>query len=350
MFTRQSPARRAFTLIELLVVIAIIAILIGLLLPAVQKVREAAARMQCSNGLKQLGLACHNFHDVQGGLPAAIIMRSFRDDPYGHDEIGPNWAIQLLPYIEQGNMMNIAGVAASLNNWTSTAVVPATGDKGWAAVRGNTVKTFICPSDNGGSMAPCSRNFGNIGTGWARGNYAANCGPCYQYGNRLNHSNSTCNPGDGLPNGISGRGPFSIVTGTNKRIGLGIAQIPDGSSNTVMLAELIVGNDAADPRGIWAWGLAGSSTITSHGDGDCEVPNDARGCSDDIRDAPDLPAQNLGNWTSCNSNQATARSRHTGGVQVALGDGSVRFVSSSISRAAWFLINASHDGIPVPNF
>jgi prepilin-type N-terminal cleavage/methylation domain-containing protein len=128
-----SPGRRrpAFTLIELLVVIAIIAVLIGLLLPAVQKVREAAARMSCQNNLKQMGLACHNYHDTNQTFPAGNITNGY-STAIAH---GPNWAIFLLPYIEQGNLF------ARYN------MQLANEDPANAPVTQSFVKTYTCPSD-----------------------------------------------------------------------------------------------------------------------------------------------------------------------------------------------------------
>jgi prepilin-type N-terminal cleavage/methylation domain-containing protein/prepilin-type processing-associated H-X9-DG protein len=343
---------RGFTLIELLVVIAIIAILIGLLLPAVQKIREAANRMKCTNNLKQIGLGVHNYSDTNGGLPPGIVMRNYNDYPYV-DDIGPNWAVLILPFIEQDNLYKLAQPSVTL--WMNATNAAQTTDKGWAnAVRSARVPTYLCPSDSGGNT-PCARNLANVNGGWARGSYAANCGPHYTYSARLNGGSSS-----GGPWGYAGAGPFSVFTTAagSSKVGMGIGQFPDGTSNTLLVSEVINGLDANDPRGVWAFGLAGSSTLVAHADGDCPVPNDkninsppgTNDCSDDIRDAPSVPGRNGSNWTSCNSNQATARGRHPGGVNAALGDGSVRFVRDSIGQQTWWILNAVNDGQTLPNF
>src|SRR5262245_35253037 len=169
---RASRRSSAFTLIELLVVIAIIAVLIGLLLPAVQKVREAAARAKCQNNLKQLGVAAHNYHDSLGKFPPAV--QIFLPPPnsdqnmlsaYRTPGFGPNWAVFILPFIEQDSLQRQA--LSSINNYMST------GDQAWRnLVKDKNVPIMLCPSDpNIGTP------FGLNNGPWARGNYAANAGP-----------------------------------------------------------------------------------------------------------------------------------------------------------------------------
>src|SRR6266581_5147196 len=141
---------RAFTLIELLVVIAIIGVLIALLLPAMQKVREAANRISCSNNLKQIALGAHNYHDTNKKLMIGWYIPYAQDGYHNTQDItypfGLNWAVYLLPYIEQDNLYKTINVTA----YPGFAVTPATiynwtaYDRSWRALRGQTIRIFLC--------------------------------------------------------------------------------------------------------------------------------------------------------------------------------------------------------------
>ncbi|MCE9568243.1 MAG: DUF1559 domain-containing protein [Planctomycetes bacterium] len=213
----MSRPRAGFTLIELLVVIAIIAILIGLLLPAVQKVREAAARTQCSNNLKQLGIACHAYHDVAGALPPSRVADHWA-----------TWAVVILPYMEQGALFNQWNIAQPYYLQTTS-------------VQQAPVKAFICPSrgrpagalstsgdkpDNSnpsanhyaGSLADYAGSTGSMGV------YSGVSPTWYDgpWGNGAIIGSSACLPGGNVAT-FKGLVSFQAIT--------------DGTSNTAMLGE-----------------------------------------------------------------------------------------------------------------
>jgi prepilin-type N-terminal cleavage/methylation domain-containing protein len=198
-------SRRGFTLIELLVVIAIIAVLIGLLLPAVQKVREAAARIQCTNNIKQISLAVHNFENTYGTVPPIWYQNT---DTVGWNGKGgfvhSNLFYALLPYIEQQNVYNLGQSGQAPNIGGGPYVGPF-------GARSSVIKTYVCPSD---ATEPANNDTHMGGDGswavkWAVGNYAGNV--------------MVFDPKANTPNGSQ-----SIVN-----------SMPDGTSNTVMIAHAI---------------------------------------------------------------------------------------------------------------
>jgi prepilin-type N-terminal cleavage/methylation domain-containing protein len=378
--------RQGFTLIELLVVIAIIGILIALLLPAVQKIREAAARMQCSNNLKQIGLAAHNYHDVFQRLPPAVIVTYGLHDGGGNannnsmgqeytldiaSPFGPNWAILLLPFIEQENLYNVANPAAYPGGgaaWKS-GVNPNSlpFDRTFRGVRGQNVKTYLCPSDpnngtpyNDPSGVDCPPE-----TGWARGNYAANAG-FTDFDHTVGGNDSPKNepfggPGDSTSDGIPAhmtqpysKGPPMAMNYSSK-----ITDFTDGTSNTVLFNEIRAGISPLDPRGVWSIGMPGCS-ITNAGRNYNPSPNNSLG--DDGNSGDELQQAYKFWFVGIGSNQqmgafpnspgdimtsAMARSKHTAGVNACFADGSVHFITNSVTQWTWCMLQSKNDGVPL---
>src|SRR5829696_5208888 len=333
-YVRTRGSRKGFTLIELLVVIAIIAILIGLLLPAVQKIREAANRMKCSNNLKQLGLAAHNYNDTNGALPPAIqaFNAAHRDSIRGGNVSanlwGPNWAFLILPYIEQDNLYRL--YQPSAQNYLLAGT-----DFNWKVAGQSVVPTYLCPSD-GSNRTPFNglqQPVANL----ARGNYAINAGPGNWSSTYDGNQNST---NYSLP----GAGVSWIVTGNTNQGCATVASMEDGSSNTIMFNEVRSGMIASDVRGTWIVGFPGSTVTATYACGDCLLPNAKNSGADDVQGCQDNFNQGMGCWASCPSTQATARARHSGGVNVGFGDGAVRFVRESIDNRQWYTLGARADG------
>lgn len=337
MFNYQS--RKGFTLIELLVVIAIISVLIGLLVPAVQKVREAGNRLQCLNNIKQIGLACHNYVQANNSFPPAVLMdRSVTDSgDYTHN-FGPNWLVLILPYVEQEALYS--SVSASIRDY------PTTGDASWRSIRNNKVKTFNCPSEIYGDLT-----FSGIG-GWARGNYGANSGAGmfydYPFGDEgLEKQNGVYREySKNLYQGISlsqhflGVSPRGIMSANTKTT---IAQIIDGTSNTALIDELRVGPVSTDLRGTWAMGQVGASIQAGAGRWDSPGPNVSKSLYDDIMNGNDSPSIGMGCDVRTKSYEVTTKSCHPGGVNMGFADGSVKFIKNQIDRVTYQLIHSRDD-------
>ncbi|MDB5338450.1 MAG: prepilin-type cleavage/methylation protein, partial [Planctomycetaceae bacterium] len=308
---RRDRKHAGFTLIELLVVIAIIGVLVALLLPAVQQAREAARRTQCKNNLKQLGLALHNYVDVQSVLPPGGTRPGVASITNGSDNSwGTNWVTRILPFIDQSNIYNQYNFNIEPRAGTNVGLVNMT------------LPALLCPSDT-------------IGTSWvngawapfAKGNYAAN----YGIGNPWS--------GAGFPD-LTVRGPFRA----QMYYGAKYAEITDGLSNTAFLSELIAGKNAGDERGTWAFPVGSYFCGRSYyPDGITPfialLPN-GNALDDTRRDAPTFcSADNTDRDLRCiaggNHAWQTARSKHIGGVHVCMGDGSTRFVGESINVNVW---------------
>jgi prepilin-type processing-associated H-X9-DG protein len=321
--TRTRWANRAFTLIELLVIIAIIAILIGLLLPAVQKIREAASRMACSNNLKQLGLACHNYHDTYTKLPAG---GTTLGSVYTGDK--GSWLIYLSPFFEQS-------AARAL---VTQLDVPDVSSVANATLKASQPKNLLCPSD--GYSKPF---FGSVGYS----SYAASIGPqigrpytgCADPWSPLYANRSDLGYPSSLGGDIyGGTNPKNIrgVFGTRQSPALPFSSITDGLSNTLMIGETVAGEHRyMRQAGGWAAGGGDlSQTCITIIPINLHTPDGPiNPCNGPAGDAV------MGNW----SYSIGFKSFHTGGVNFVFCDGSVKFISENINMDTYQLLGCRYD-------
>jgi len=317
---RISP--RGFTLVELLVVIAIIGTLIGLLLPAVQAVRESARRMQCSNALRQWSLAMQTYHDVYGVLP----LRSS-----GNRMIQTTWQPLLWPYIEQNDLADKYTYTTHWFTWGTKPNVNNQLNNSSSAPLTRRLSIYYCPSDRPNAYFAMDAGVGKFYA--PRSNYAVNTTTVTKSGKTF----------IGPFNGVYGGANFTTWQTSFEPRGFKGSEatrfknITDGLSKTLMMAEVNMAipslsgkseSDASnDPRGrINSCNFVAVITPNSATD---TVPTGSE-CPDS---PPHLPCQATG--ASSSTSILAARSRHPGGVQAAFVDGAVQFVSNSIDQSTW---------------
>ncbi|OWK45710.1 DUF1559 domain-containing protein [Fimbriiglobus ruber] len=351
--TRFRNARRGFTLIELLVVIAIIAILIGLLLPAVQKVREAAARTTCTNNMKQLGLAIHNYESTYGKLPAAYTKLPAPDPDSNAQFAGRNVGLSLqsnlMPFMEQNPLY--MKLNPNLSEFDTANIPPNGPHAGANTAYATVVKSLLCPSDptpttldyynacwgpygdGGGAICfPGGGGGSNItppGQIWARTDYfpivgiqnalITNLGLQSMYPGDMQMSGTLNDPQ--YPNG----GPFPILA------------VTDGTSNTIFMSE-----SGGKPVGYNRLRQIYNSEVDGKPvDGSIEPVSSGGGawgdmfCYSALAGAKcDNSGQRLGPCMVNTTSNNEIYSWHTGGANALFGDGSVRFLQDSVTAAA----------------
>jgi prepilin-type N-terminal cleavage/methylation domain-containing protein/prepilin-type processing-associated H-X9-DG protein len=332
--------RRGFTLIELLVVIAIIGVLIALLLPAVQAAREAARRAQCTNNLKQIGLAMHNYHDRNNSLPPGM-----KGCCWG------TWLIFVLPDLEQSNLYNSWNFAGNNSGQPGyeDGLFRYAGPAN-ATVSSTRINAFYCPSDGSNtSRTGIGPTINGTQFATTSQNYVVNFGNTNVAQSPIT-VNSVTYPFSGAPFGDIGSPLPDIATGAFQGAVGGVvsfAAITDGLSGTMLASEVIVGvgtggayGASFDLRGFswWAYGTSFTGWLTPNSSqpdlmqssGYCVYPGN--------NNPPCAPA------TTATGIMVAARSRHPGGVTTCFGDGSVKFLKNSINPLTYRALSSTRGG------
>jgi len=311
------------------VVIAIIAVLIGLLLPAVQKVREAAARTRCANNLEQLALACHLYHDAQGAFPPGGYFLPHTDPDRNGKYNKGSWHVRVLPYIEQENLfrqiprLDEPGVD-SIGLAVAARVLP------------RPLSILRCPSDDYNSAAPVTNYLGNAGPQCFLGPcgydpYQIHCNGTAELTPRtlspLTHPGYRASPDGGRT--LDASQVRGMMNWYGARITLDM--VTDGTSNTILLGETLPGERAMRNSNNWATSKSGATTIIKINHRTPYLGAD--GCTA----APDRYYLNY--------NVAEGfKSRHSGGANFAFVDGSIRFMSENIDHRTYQYLGCRDDG------
>jgi prepilin-type N-terminal cleavage/methylation domain-containing protein len=328
MSSSRHQGRSAFTLIELLVVIAIIAILIGLLLPAVQKVRAAAARASCQNKLKQLGLALHNYHDVNTKLPPGAQQQVFPVPPPNVTPIptiaGTSWIVFTLPYIEQENLYRLYRFDLAYNSVENGGTVGPNIVPTLYCPAGPDPKKYLDPNTNVNTN-PSTHYYGVMGPGPGPGVTDADNFPIIYGG-----VTRTYRRGDAGANAAwSGHGMLSQYRETSGSIStfrvVKLTDVIDGLTNTLMLGEISLTLPPGQTNQYRTW-IRGN--------------NGGSGTTKNVR----FPMNSTFYNGSNNFNDISFGSHHTNGAQFCLGDGSVRFINQGIQLELYQVLSSMDGG------
>jgi prepilin-type N-terminal cleavage/methylation domain-containing protein len=295
-------SRPAFTLIELLVVIAIIAILIALLVPAVQKVREAASRLQCQNNLKQLGLALHAFHDANKNLPAGVYGPSSTGAPTYNGGIDLSYLVYILPYVEQQALYTRVNFGQGYNGASNVANINPV-----------LVPVYQCPS-----TSMIEQNAGGV-VGKA-GHYQAVMGP-----KGINPQTGVAYQGILLGAGQGGASTQGMLYPNSK---VRLTDVQDGTSNTLMVGEVSWENSNCFRPWTRGWGGGDSSP--------------AAGTGKNVNLT--VSAINQKAYNGSGFNDVSFGSNHTGGANFVFGDGGVRYVSQGIDMNTYVSLASRNGG------